>query len=95
MSVLNITSRSVTLKWSRAFNGNSPIKWYRLVYEQDAGGEVFVSTKEEIVDGDKNHTHLQNLQPVTSYRLSLMAHNEIGSSGDSEVITITTLEEGK
>ena len=52
-------------------------------------------TKEEIVEGDKNHTHLQSLQPVTLYRLTLSAQNEIGSSEDSESISVTTLEEGK
>lgn len=95
LTVVNVTSRAVTLRWSRGFDGNSQIKWYRLVYRGvEMGNGMRAETKEAIVDGDTNTTHLQNLHPVTTYRLTLSAQNEIGASDDSEAISVTTLEEG-
>lgn len=52
ITVLNITSRTVTLKWTRGFDGNSPIKWYRLAYRHEkdgSAGPVFPSSSEDKV----------------------------------------------
>jgi Fibronectin type III domain len=48
-----------------------------------------------IVPGHTNEAQVQKLSPATTYNIRIVAENEIGTSDNSEVVTIITAEEGK
>ncbi|KAH6937197.1 hypothetical protein HPB50_025982 [Hyalomma asiaticum] len=86
------TSRSVTLSWSPAYSGNSPVLKYLLehklregFWEQDSHVSVIESTEfSHVVSG---------LRPKTSYEFRLRAENSIGLSESSDTLVVTTDEE--
>lgn len=94
LTAINITSRSVALKWSVGYNGNSPIIRHRIQYYQQIGNSEIASNKEYVVDGEREEAIVSNLQPVTKFIIRVLAENEIGSSDYGPAINITTLEEG-
>jgi hypothetical protein len=47
------------------------------------------------VPGTQTTATVQNLNPACSYHLRIMAENRLGLSDPSEVIQVTTQEEGK
>lgn len=47
------------------------------------------------VPGTQTTATVQNLNPANSYHLRIMAENRLGMSDPSEVIQVTTQEEGK
>ncbi|KAL1430257.1 hypothetical protein MTO96_015201 [Rhipicephalus appendiculatus] len=86
------TSRSVTLSWSPAYSGNSPVLKYLLehklregFWEQDSHVSVIESTEFSHV--------ISGLRPKTSYEFRLRAENSIGLSESSDTLVVTTDEE--
>lgn len=47
------------------------------------------------VQGTQTTATIQNLNPASSYHLRIMAENRLGLSDPSEVIQVTTQEEGE
>lgn len=47
-----------------------------------------------IVPGSVTSASVQNLQPATSYHLRIIAENRLGQSEPSQLIQVTTTEEG-
>ena len=47
------------------------------------------------VPGTQTTATIQNLNPASSYHLRIMAENRLGLSDPSEVIQVTTQEEGE
>ncbi|GAB6024302.1 hypothetical protein CHUAL_008994 [Chamberlinius hualienensis] len=97
-TVTYVSGRSVELSWHGPFDGNSPILRYVIHYTSSGGN----SGSAEWWEGGKNFTTpsahqltaiLKELRPATTYYFRLMAENEVGVSGASEVVTQTTDEE--
>ncbi|KAH8025841.1 hypothetical protein HPB51_012873 [Rhipicephalus microplus] len=92
LEATQITSRSVTLSWSPAYSGNSPVLKYLLehklregFWEQDSHVSVIESTE---------FSHVASgLRPKTSYEFRLRAENSIGLSECSDTLVVTTEEE--
>ncbi|CAG7733862.1 unnamed protein product [Allacma fusca] len=92
-------SRFVRLGWSLSPSqfGNSPIIQFSIKYVAAGGPESWLkglegsSTLAEIsVPGSANSETISNLSPATTYHFSVIARNEIGSSGPSERLDVTT-----
>lgn len=47
-----------------------------------------------IVPGSVTSATVQNLQPATSYHLRIIAENRLGQSEASQLVQVTTTEEG-
>lgn len=48
-----------------------------------------------IVPGSVTSASVQNLQPATSYHLRIIAENRLGQSEPSQLVQVTTTEEGR
>ena len=87
LSVSDVTDTSVRLTWNPGFDGGMKT-YFRLKY-------VPILDRDEVrhfdvYPGDTNSTDL-NLKPGTSYKISIMAFNNLGESPYSEAIIATTM----
>ncbi|XP_022237469.1 Down syndrome cell adhesion molecule-like protein Dscam2 [Limulus polyphemus] len=92
LTVLNVTSRTVTFHWLNGFSGNSQIL-RQLVQYKLLTDFWLDSVMQLIIPGLGSTATLQNLQPVTTYNIRVIAENSLGPSEPSNVINITTQEE--
>lgn len=104
-------SRSLQLTWSQSFAGNSPIIEYHIQYKLITGKKVkqllkilniylsiaesWQSSERISVAGAQTVVNINGLHPAKAYHIRMAAENKMGSSEFSEVVQITTLEEGK
>lgn len=85
-------SRSLQLTWSQPFAGNSPIIEYHVQYKIIS--ESWQACERLSVTGTQTVVSISNLHPAKAYHIRMAAENKLGSSDFSEVVQITTLEEG-
>lgn len=85
-------SRSLQLTWSQPFAGNSPIIEYHVQYKIIS--ESWQVSERLSVTGTQTVVSISNLHPAKAYHIRMAAENKLGSSDFSEVVQITTLEEG-
>ncbi|CAL1264725.1 unnamed protein product [Larinioides sclopetarius] len=93
LTVLNTTSRSVSLFWEVAHNGNSHITGSIVQYQTVSDTHWNGQTSQLIVSGAENSATLRALTPVTLYFVRVIAENALGQSRPSAVINVTTEEE--
>ncbi|KAF8789131.1 Down syndrome cell adhesion molecule-like [Argiope bruennichi] len=93
LTVLNTTSRSVSLFWEVAHNGNSHITGSIVQYQTVSDSHWNGQTSQLIVSGAENSATLRALTPVTLYFVRVIAENALGQSRPSAVINVTTEEE--
>nr|XP_042896210.1 Down syndrome cell adhesion molecule-like protein Dscam2 isoform X1 [Parasteatoda tepidariorum] len=93
VTVTNTTSRSVSLIWDVAHNGNSHITGSIVQYQTLSDTHWNGQTSQLIVSGAENSATLRALTPVTLYFVRVLSENAIGQSKPSAVINITTEEE--
>jgi len=92
--VNEIWSKSVSLSWSHPFNGNSPITKYVLrIWRDGVHGLRNHRLHEEILKPSFTSHIIKDLQPGTSYALSLTAVNDVGHGESSPITRFTTGEE--
>ncbi|GIY83431.1 down syndrome cell adhesion molecule [Caerostris extrusa] len=94
LTVLNTTSRSVSLFWEVAHNGNSHITGSIVQYQTVSDTHWNGQTSQLIVSGAENSATLRALTPITLYFVRAISENALGQSRPSLVINITTEEEG-
>lgn len=92
LTVTNITSRTVSLQWEVAFNGNSPITG-NLVQFKTISENWESPTVQMVVTGSETSALLRSLTPVTSYTIRVITENVLGRSDPSDMINVTTEEE--
>ncbi|PVD26143.1 hypothetical protein C0Q70_13812 [Pomacea canaliculata] len=92
LQVINVTSRTVTLKWEKPFDGNSPLLTYTVQYKNksDVWQGVLANVTVPAHDPEATLTYLLS---AFTYHIRVMANNSIGYSPTSEVVIATTLEE--
>ncbi|CAL1268402.1 unnamed protein product [Larinioides sclopetarius] len=87
-----IGSRSITVRWTQPYTGNSPIVSYKIQHKLSSetwgNGERTTTVSER-----ETSTVIRGLKPVTSYHVRLMAKNGIGWSEPSQAVHITTAED--
>ena len=100
LTALNITSRSLVLRWVEPHHNNAPVTGYRVMYDRPDflvgsgsgsgdGMVVLTSTNETLT------LEVTDLHPGVEYVFTVVAVNDIGDSQPSEPEVATTLEEGE
>ncbi|XP_074602199.1 cell adhesion molecule Dscam1-like isoform X2 [Brevipalpus obovatus] len=84
-------SKSVTLRYSLSYSGNSAVLNYLIQWKKDK--DSWSSSLSKEVDGSTSHTVVTDLIPLTTYDFRVFAINALGKSEPSKVISITTDEE--
>ena len=88
---INVTSRSLVLRWEAPHDNNAPIQRYEVMYMEPSfveGDLMKVNTTIEIAN-------ITDLFPGVDYTFTVIAYNEIGPSVPSDPLTVRTLDEGK
>ncbi|PRD27647.1 UNVERIFIED_CONTAM: Dscam [Trichonephila clavipes] len=87
-----IGSRSITIRWTAPYTGNSPIVSYKIQHKLSS--ETWAEGDRTSSVSEREATAvLRGLKPVTSYHVRLMAKNGIGWSEPSQPVHITTAED--
>ena len=89
---VNTTSRSISLVWEEPHNNNTPITGYRVMYQQPAFLDS--SSGVQVVNSTVEMADITGLHPGVTYNFTVVAFNEIGDSAPSDMVSVTTLEEG-
>ncbi|CAN7982350.1 unnamed protein product, partial [Ixodes hexagonus] len=84
--VTHLASRTVSLRWTPPFDGNSPITQYDLKVHSSRDGTSLVIP----VPGSQLEMTLDSLSPNSAYRVEVEAVNNIGTGTSSEPLFFTT-----
>ncbi|XP_065289345.2 cell adhesion molecule Dscam2-like [Dermacentor albipictus] len=84
--VSHLASRSVSIRWSVPFDGNSPITQYDLKIHSSRDGTSRVIP----IPGTQLEMTLDSLSPNSAYRVEVVAVNGIGTGTPSEPLFFTT-----
>ena len=93
-------SRVVNISWKAGFYGNSAIKNYTVEisqYNQIFKGVICqgsLSSSACVVSSSSTNASLTGLLPWTTYNIRVFATNAIGKSNSSQILSVTTDEEG-
>ncbi|XP_076361624.1 cell adhesion molecule Dscam1-like isoform X2 [Tachypleus tridentatus] len=93
VSVTNVTGRTISLAWMEPYSGNSVISWYLIKYHKNLSGEQQRSISNISVDGSHRVAVLSDLEPATTYLISITAQNSVSWGIQSEWIAVKTEEE--
>ncbi|KAL4624411.1 protein sidekick-1-like [Arapaima gigas] len=87
-----VGSRSLRLCWVPGGGGSSPVRYFTLQVRELPGGEW--NTHSSAISHNSTCWEVDRLKPYTSYKLRMMATNDIGDSAFSrETDAITTLQD--
>ncbi|XP_046846179.1 receptor-type tyrosine-protein phosphatase S-like isoform X2 [Xenia sp. Carnegie-2017] len=90
ISIYNVTSKSVVLKWKENFNGNEIIRLFSLVYFINSSK---MTSSKHVTFSSSTTTHQVNLlQPYSNYIFQISATNRIGES-DLTSVSVDTLQD--
>ncbi|GBN27907.1 Down syndrome cell adhesion molecule [Araneus ventricosus] len=93
VTVLNITSRSLTIHWEIVNNGSSHITGSIVQYQTHPGTEWNGHTSQLIISSADTAATLRGLTPITMYYIRIIAENSLGKSKPSKVLEVKTEEE--
>ncbi|XP_054712942.1 LOW QUALITY PROTEIN: cell adhesion molecule DSCAM-like [Uloborus diversus] len=93
ITIVNMTSRSVTLQWNISHDGNSHVTGSVIQYQSISDSSWNGQTSQLIVSGAEKTATLRALSPLTLYFVRIVAENALGHSSPSEVVNVTTAEE--
>ena len=90
----------VNISWTAGFDGKSPIQNYTVEISQD--NQIFkgvicqgsLSSGACVVSSSSTKASLTGLLPWTTYNIRVFATNAIGKSNSSQILNVTTDEEG-
>ncbi|XP_058891430.1 protein sidekick-1-like isoform X2 [Acipenser ruthenus] len=86
-----VRSRGLLLRWVPGGDGSSPVRYFTVLTKELPDGEW---THSSTISHNSTSWHIDRLKPFTSYKLRMMATNDIGDSEYSaETDTITTLQD--
>ena len=91
--ITEVSSRSISLAWYPAFDGNSPVLHYMVQYKERAS--PWREQNNLTVGGAASAVVVTDLEPYTEYQLHVVSVNSIGAGPPSKVVTAVTSEEGK
>ncbi|XP_076339611.1 cell adhesion molecule Dscam1-like isoform X2 [Tachypleus tridentatus] len=92
LRVKDKTSRSVSIVWTPPFNGNSPITKYLL--EVKSTSDFWNEDRNIIaIEASRTQYTIQDLQPLSSYKIRMRTSNTLGVSDYSDIIMVITDEE--
>ena len=88
LHVASSTSRTVEIKWTVLFDGNSPVLHHSISYNSSYGNVTFQT------DSGHQRYNVSGLKPATFYAFWVTATNELGTSRPATVYH-TSLEAGE
>ncbi|XP_067002094.2 cell adhesion molecule Dscam1 [Anabrus simplex] len=91
VEVLETGSRWVSVAWGAPYSGHAPITHYIVQFREEEGGSS--GWNNVTVGGGARTARLGALKPATSYKLRLVAVNEVGAGVPSEPTLALTLQE--
>ena len=91
--ITEVSSRSISLAWYPAFDGNSPVLHYMVQYKERAS--PWREQNNLTVGGVASAVVVGDLVPYTEYQLHVVSVNSIGAGPPSKAVTAITSEEGK
>ncbi|UYV61705.1 hypothetical protein LAZ67_1006051, partial [Cordylochernes scorpioides] len=90
LSHSDLSSRQITISWTPAYSGNSPIHQYLVQYKIGDAGRWEDVAKQMTVSGSETKVTISGLLPATSYHFRAFAENSFGRSEASQVLAVTT-----
>uniref|UniRef100_A0A8C4S2V6 Cell adhesion molecule DSCAM n=1 Tax=Erpetoichthys calabaricus TaxID=27687 RepID=A0A8C4S2V6_ERPCA len=91
VEIREVRERSITLRWTMGFDGNSPITGYDIEYKNKTDSWDSVQGTKG-VSPHLNQATMIDLHPSSTYNIRIYANNQIGKSKASNELTITTDE---
>lgn len=97
VDVQEVGSRWVSVSWGAPYSAHAPISHYVIQFreEETTLGGGMSSWNNVTVGGNIHKARLGTLRPATSYKLRLLAVNEVGAGPPSESTLALTLQEGE
>ncbi|XP_039630055.1 protein sidekick-1 isoform X2 [Polypterus senegalus] len=87
-----VQSRRLMLRWLPGGDGSSPVRYFTVQTKQLPNGEW--QTHSSAISHDSTSWEIKRLKPFTSYKLRMMATNDVGDSEFStETDPVTTLQD--
>ena len=99
MFVTEVTSRSVSVSWYPAYDGNTPILGYLLQYKARLTTATAWhhnnnnSKKNLTIPASASSATIIGLEPDTEYQVSVLSRNSVGVGQPSQQVVATTAQE--
>ncbi|XP_029107389.1 Down syndrome cell adhesion molecule-like protein 1 homolog isoform X2 [Scleropages formosus] len=91
LEVREVKDRSMNLRWTQRFDGNSMITSYDIEYKNKSDTWDFKYTTRNI-SPTNNQANIVELHPASVYSIRMYSYNKIGRSQPSKELTISTEE---
>ncbi|XP_071994896.1 cell adhesion molecule DSCAM isoform X3 [Engystomops pustulosus] len=91
IEIREVKARSIALRWTMGFDGNSPITGYDIECKNKSDSWDSVQRTKD-VSPQLNQATIIDLHPSSTYNIRMYAKNHIGKSEASNELTITTEE---
>ena len=88
----DVTSRSISVSWYPAYDGNTPILGYMVQY-RDRHSWHSHTGQNITVTGPSSEATITGLQPHTEYQVSVFSRNSVGVGLPSQQLSVTTESE--
>ncbi|XP_012586416.1 PREDICTED: Down syndrome cell adhesion molecule [Condylura cristata] len=93
IEIKDVKARTITLRWTMGFDGNSPITGYDIECKNKSDSwDSAQRTKD--VSPQLNSATIIDIHPSSAYSIRMYARNRIGRSGPSNELSITADEAG-
>ncbi|XP_022258531.1 Down syndrome cell adhesion molecule-like protein Dscam2, partial [Limulus polyphemus] len=90
--IIEQSSRTVTLRWSAPYSGNSVITKYLVQFKQQSA-KWQKGTSNVTISGTETDALISGLKPASVYNMRVIARNGLGFSNPSEAVEVKTEEE--
>uniref|UniRef100_A0A3Q2XLW9 DS cell adhesion molecule like 1 n=1 Tax=Hippocampus comes TaxID=109280 RepID=A0A3Q2XLW9_HIPCM len=90
LEVREVKDRSMNLRWTQRFDGNSVIASYDIEYKNKTTWELKHATRN--ISPTNNQANIVDLHPASVYSIRMYSYNAIGKSEASKELTISTEE---
>ena len=95
IQIFNVSSRSLTINWTRPHDNNDPITGYNISYQNPDRAVMANSIAQNVtVSSTEEQVTIVDLLPGENYTFTIIAINNICPSLPSVPATVRTMEEG-
>ena len=90
MFVTSVTSRSITVSWYPAYDGNTPILGYMVQCRARVSWHRALASHNITVPGTSSEATITGLEPHTEYQVEVYSTNSVGVGLPSQQLLATT-----
>ena len=95
VQIFNVSSRGLTINWTRPHDNNDPITGYNISYQNPDRAVMVNSVAQNVtVSSTEEQVTIVDLLPGENYTFTIIAINNICPSLPSVPATVRTMEEG-